>query len=135
MTMATPKTSAAAGGKPKQKIRYFRLRNRLNDKAGIGISGGGGFAVEALEEAMKEIAKFSDDYPDFVAGYLKKLFALHKACAEKDEENARGTFARSTTSRMTCAAKVERSDIPSSRRSRSRSTRRPVRVRAGPTTT
>ena len=55
MTTATAKAPGGAGGKPKQKVRYFRLRNRLKEKAGSGVTGGGGFAVEALESAMKEI--------------------------------------------------------------------------------
>ncbi len=91
MTMATAK-SPAAGEKAKQKVRYFRLRNRLKEKAGSGVTGGGGFAIEALEAAMKEIDKFSDDYPDFVAGYLKKLFAFHKACSEKEESKRQRDF-------------------------------------------
>jgi hypothetical protein len=92
MTMATPKTSAPPRGKSKHKVRYFRLRNRLKDKAGIGVTGGGGFAVEALEAAMKEIDKFSDDYPDFVAGYIKKLLTLHRACKEKEESHRQRDF-------------------------------------------
>ena len=113
MTMATPKTSAPPRGKSKHKVRYFRLRNRLKDKAGIGVTGGGGFAVEA---AMKEIDKFSDDYPDFVAGYIKKLLPFTGRVRRKRSATANGTFARSTKSRTTCAARAARSALPSLRR-------------------
>jgi hypothetical protein len=58
--------------KGKIKVRYFRRRNRLKDRAGAGQSGEPGkFAVAALEESEAELAKCAEDYPDWVQGQLR----------------------------------------------------------------
>jgi len=77
--------------KGKIKVRYFRLRNRLKDKAGSGHSREPGkFAVEALEQAMAELDKFAEDYPDWVQGQVSELYELLAKTREK-EDNRRAT--------------------------------------------
>jgi hypothetical protein len=75
----------------KAKIRFFRLRNKLKDKAGSGVSAGGlGFALEALDEAMEEMGKFSAGYPEWVAGSINELSeALNVAKGAEEQERAR----------------------------------------------
>ena len=75
----------------KIKVRYFRRCNRLKDKAGSGQSRElGKFAVAVLEESEAELAKFAEDYPDWVQGQLRKLYDLAAKSREK-EENGRST--------------------------------------------
>jgi hypothetical protein len=77
--------------KGKIKVRYFRLRNRLKDKAASGHSREPGkFAVAALEQAMAELDKFAEDYPDWVQGQVSELYELVAKTREK-EANRRAT--------------------------------------------
>ncbi len=71
----------AAGDKP--KLRHFRLRNRLKEKASGGSGGGGGKVSEELMElAAAEFDKMSEDYPDWVSGYIDSLYTAHGRAAE-----------------------------------------------------
>ena len=77
--------------KGKIKVRYFRRRNRLKDKAGAGQSREPGkFAVVVLEESEAELAKFAEDYPDWVQGQVRELYDLVEKSWYK-EENRRST--------------------------------------------
>lgn len=76
--------------KGKIKVRYFRLRNRLKEKANSGQTREpGGFAMEALESAMAELDKFAEDYPDWVQGQVRELYdELSKARDKEDNRRA-----------------------------------------------
>ncbi len=81
--------------KGKIKVRYFRLRNRLKEKAGTGQSREPGkFAMKALEQAMAELDKFSDDYPDWVQGQVRELYDLFRKAKDKDESRRAIEFKR-----------------------------------------
>lgn len=81
--------------KGKIKVRYFRLRNRLKDKAGSGQSREPGkFAVAALEEAMAELDKFAEDYPDWVQGQVRELYDLVAKTRDKEENRRTTEFKR-----------------------------------------
>jgi len=81
--------------KGKIKVRYFRLRNRLKEKAGTGQSREPGkFAMKALEEAMAELDKFADDYPEWVQGQVRELYDLLRKAQDKDETNRIAEFKR-----------------------------------------
>ena len=67
----------------KPKLRHFRLRNRLKEMARGGSGGGGGkVSEELLELAAAEFTKMSEDYPDWVAGYIDSLQEAHRRAAE-----------------------------------------------------
>lgn len=86
--MTTPKTGGVAGGRPKTKVRYFRMRNRLKAKtAGAGPVDDGPpqLAGGALERAMQEMKKAEEDYPDWVLKTLAELGDHHKSLVEKDD--------------------------------------------------
>lgn len=78
----------ADAGKPeprKPRVRYYRLRNQLREKA-AGLGAGGGsvqISAQALAAAEAEFAKMSEDYPDWVQGHLKRLYDQHKVCVER----------------------------------------------------
>ena len=78
--MTTPEANKAEGGRRKNKVRYFRMRNRLKAKtAGAGPQDGPPqLAGGALERAMEEMAKASEDYPDWVLNTLEELVSDHK---------------------------------------------------------
>jgi hypothetical protein len=80
--------------KAKIKVRFFRLRNRLKDKA-AGL-GGGDFTIakEALEKAEAEIKKMAEDYPDWVAGYVPQLYRELRGAQEKPPESRTPYFKR-----------------------------------------
>ena len=80
-------TAPGMRAKKKAKVRYFRLRNKLKDKAGSGVAGGSlGFASEALEEAMAEISKFSEGFPEWVSGSVNQLVAALKVAQSAPEK-------------------------------------------------
>ena len=72
--------------KERPRIRYFRLRNKLKDKASGGMGGGSGsgeISAELLEKAMAEVQKVAEDYPDWVKGYISELAGEHSAALDK----------------------------------------------------
>ncbi len=76
------------------KVRLFRLRNKLKEKAGVGRAGAGDstIAVEALEKALTEMKKSQEDYPDWVRATLNELADDLKAATEGEEEERRKRF-------------------------------------------
>ena len=81
--------------KGKIKVRYFRRRNRLKDKSGSGQSRElGKFAVAVLEESEAELAKFAEDYPDWVQGQLRELYHLVAKSRDKEENRRITQFKR-----------------------------------------
>ena len=76
-----PEPAGKTADKP--KLRYFRLRNRLKEKARGGSGGGGGKVSEELMQlAAAEFAKMSEDYTDWVSGYIESLHQAHRRAAE-----------------------------------------------------
>ena len=81
--MANQPDPAGKAAADKPKLRHFRLRNRLKEKASGGSGGGGGkVSAELMELAAAEFAKMSEDYPDWVTGYIKSLYKAHRGAAE-----------------------------------------------------
>ena len=81
--MTNQRPDAGKGSAKKPKLRHFRLRNRLKEKASGGSGGGGGKVSEELMElAAAEFAKMSEDYPDWVAGYIDSLYEAHRGAAQ-----------------------------------------------------
>ncbi|MEQ8247721.1 MAG: hypothetical protein RID42_08555 [Alphaproteobacteria bacterium] len=81
--------------KGKIKVRYFRLRNRLKEKAGTGQHREpGNFAMKALEQAMAELDKFAEDYPDWVQGQVRELYDVLKKARDKDDTRRSIEFKR-----------------------------------------
>jgi hypothetical protein len=63
------------------RVRIYRLRSRLKDKAG-GLGKGaetGSFAMEALAAAEAEFEKMAEDYPDWVGSYINSLYSEYEA--------------------------------------------------------
>lgn len=73
-------------GQRRIKVRLFRLRNKLKEKAGVGraTAGDSTIATEALERALMEMKKSQEDYPDWVRQTLNELGDDLKAASEKD---------------------------------------------------
>jgi chemotaxis protein histidine kinase CheA len=89
--MTTPENPGAQTARPKTKVRYFRIRNRLKAK-----SAGGGpqdgppqLAGDALEKAMKEMKQAEEDYPDWVQKTLTELQADHKTMVDNEDKAGR----------------------------------------------
>ena len=81
--MANQQPNDGKNSADQPKLRHFRLRNRLKEKASGGSGGGGGKVSEELMElAAAEFSKMSEDYPDWVAGYLESLYKAHRGAAE-----------------------------------------------------
>jgi HPt (histidine-containing phosphotransfer) domain-containing protein len=80
-------SAEGAGGAPRKRVRYYRLRNQLKEKAaGLGAAGGAAqISAQALAAAEAEFARMSEDYPDWVQGHLQRLYEQHKACVERPE--------------------------------------------------
>ncbi|MBT3395825.1 MAG: hypothetical protein HOB82_00955 [Alphaproteobacteria bacterium] len=89
--MTTPENGAAQSTRPKTKVRYFRIRNRLKAKsAGAGPQDGPPqLAGGALEKAMKEMKQAEEDYPDWVLKTLTELTADQKAMVASDDKGVR----------------------------------------------
>ncbi len=86
--MTTPEAGGAVGGRPKTKVRYFRIRNRLKAKtagAGPAEDGPPQLAGNALERAMDEMKKAEEDYPDWVMKTLTELGDHHKGLVANDD--------------------------------------------------
>ena len=68
--------------KPKITVRYYRIRNRLMEKAGgIGATAANtGFPRHVLEETEALFDEMISDYPDWVQETLNKLTALVEVC-------------------------------------------------------
>lgn len=76
------------------KVRYYRFRNHLKNKASLGgggDSGPGKISAAALAAAENEFDKMAEDYPDWVQGHLSQLYEFHKACLE-DEGKRKAQF-------------------------------------------
>jgi hypothetical protein len=76
------------------KVRLFRLRNKLKEKAGVGRSAPGEttIAAEALEKALTEMKKSQEDYPDWVRATLTELVVDLNIAREGGEEERRKSF-------------------------------------------
>jgi len=64
------------------KVRLYRFRNRLKEKAGgaqVG-SGPGSISVAALAAAEAEFQKMAEDYPDWVQGLLGQMEEHYRRC-------------------------------------------------------
>jgi hypothetical protein len=90
----TAQNAAQADDAKRIKVRLFRLRNKLKEKAGVGRAGAGDstIAVEALEKALSEMKKSQEDYPDWVRATLNELAEDLKAAADNPEEEGRKRF-------------------------------------------
>jgi hypothetical protein len=89
--MTTAESGQAKPARPKTKVRYFRIRNRLKAKsAGAGPQDGPPqLAGGALERAMKGMKQAEEDYPDWVLKTLSELAADHKAMVDSDDKGSR----------------------------------------------
>ena len=66
-----------APAKKNVKVRIYRMRSKLKDKAG-GLGKGnetGSLAAASLAAAEAEFEKMAEDYPDWVGGYITALYA------------------------------------------------------------
>lgn len=77
---------------PQPKVQVFQMRNRLKEKAMMGVQGGpqagpGSIAAEALEKMEAEFQKAAEQFPQFVASYLESLkVATEAAIADRDKD-------------------------------------------------
>ncbi|HUN52961.1 MAG TPA: hypothetical protein VMU42_17680 [Candidatus Sulfotelmatobacter sp.] len=69
-----------APAKKNVRVRIYRLRSKLKDKAGGLGKGGetGSLAAEALAAAEAEFQKMAEDYPDWVGGYITSLYTEYE---------------------------------------------------------
>jgi hypothetical protein len=74
--------------KPKITVRYYRMRNKLMEKAGgIGASASNsGFPQHILEETESLFQEMISDYPDWVQDSLSKLTGLVEVCVNFPEK-------------------------------------------------
>ena len=81
-------------GQRRIKVRLFRLRNKLKEKAGVGRASASDttVATEALDRALAEMKKSQEDYPDWVKQTLNELVDDLKAAGEKDEVSRQKHF-------------------------------------------
>ena len=79
------------GKKPKPKVRYIRLRNKLQSKVGGAKRGEGGtISPEVLEKALAEMKKAEDEYPEWVKKTLLELVEeLNSAKAKPEAERTK----------------------------------------------
>src|SRR3990172_2364166 len=84
-------------GKKRVRVRFYRIRNNLRDKASGGTATGGeggALATDALERAEAEFKKMAEDYPDWVGKYIKQLYQELVGAKEKSPEQRTPFFAR-----------------------------------------
>ena len=85
-------------GKSRVRVRFYRVRNSLRDKASGGAAAAGGesgtLAKEALERAETEFKKMAEDYPDWVGTYIKQLSQELLGAKEKSPEQRTPFFVR-----------------------------------------
>jgi Hpt domain len=77
------------------KVRFYRFRNRLKEKA-AGQGGGDAvmeFDAAALAKAEELLSQASEDYPDWALKSVAELAALHKKCVEGPDQH-RDSFER-----------------------------------------
>lgn len=88
-------TSPADTGKP-PRIRLYRLRNALREKAGgLGVAAGtGAIPTAALEKAEETFRKMAEDYPDWVNQSLQRLREEFEAAGAKPPESRTPNFHR-----------------------------------------
>ncbi len=81
-------------GQRRIKVRLFRLRNKLKEKAGVGRASASDttVATEALDRALAEMKKSQEDYPDWVKQTLNELVDDLKAAGEKNEVSRQKHF-------------------------------------------
>lgn len=75
--------------KPGVRVRFYRLRNRLKEKAvGLGRAAEDVYYIdeEALEAAERIFEKMAEDYPDWVNGQISELYELHRRCVDSPEQ-------------------------------------------------
>lgn len=74
----------AEAAKSKVRVRLYRFRNKLRDKA-AGLSPTGqalDFDESALAAAEQLFAEMAEDYPDWVSGQLSQIAELHRRCVD-----------------------------------------------------
>ena len=82
--------------KPGVKVRFYRLKNKLKEKAaGLGNVSGGEIEFDEglLASAQEALDELSEEYPDWVMGIIDELFEVHRRCVD-DEINRKGYFER-----------------------------------------
>lgn len=68
------------------KVRIYKIRNKLKDKAaGLG-STELVLDPDALAEAEAMFAKMGEDYPDWAGGLIKTMADLHRRCVDTPAE-------------------------------------------------
>ncbi|MBT5186291.1 MAG: hypothetical protein HOH19_14600 [Kordiimonadaceae bacterium] len=80
--------------KPGVKVRFFRVKNTLKEKAaGLGLAAGAEieFDEDILAGAQDVLDELAEDYPDWVMGVIENLFEVHRRCVD-DEVNRKGYF-------------------------------------------
>ncbi len=87
--MTTTRLRKAAPDEPRAPVRYYRLRNKLKEKATGGAGDGSGkcsISLEALEAAEKLFAEAQDEYPNWVQENLDKLFKALAVCEQQPDK-------------------------------------------------
>lgn len=93
MTIAEP--TDPKGKKPKPKVRYIRLRNKLQSKVGGAKRGeAGSVSPEVLEKALAEMKKAEEEYPEWVRKTLVELVDELKGAKEKQPNERTKHFKR-----------------------------------------
>ena len=89
-------TSKPLTAKKPVKVRIFRPRSKLKDKAG-GLGKGaesGSLAMDALAAAEAEFQKMAEDYPDWVGGYITSLYKEYEAAKTRTADMRQPNFHR-----------------------------------------
>lgn len=84
-------------GKSRVRVRFYRVRNSLRDKASGGAAAAGesgALAKEAMERAEAEFKKMAEDYPDWVGTYIRQLSQELVGAKEKSPEQRTPFFVR-----------------------------------------
>ncbi len=80
-------TKAGSGKKPPVRVRFYRLRNKLKEKAGGGSGEGGGtISADALAAAQEAFDQAAEDYPDWVKPYIDELYEHFRRCVDTPEQ-------------------------------------------------
>lgn len=90
--MTTTRLRKASQEEPRAPVRYYRLRNRLREKAagGIGVEAKGcTISLEALAAAEELFEAAQDDYPNWVQEHLDKLYRELSMCLKKPDQRHR----------------------------------------------
>lgn len=74
--------------KPEIEVRFYRMRNRLIEKAGgLGATAANtGFPPHVVEETESLFLEMISDYPDWVQDSLNRLTALVEVCINFEDK-------------------------------------------------